>query len=152
VGSIGVLIAIFATGLAAGAGWAMTRRAISSRLALGGGLLGAALGLAAFAATRSFWLMAGAGLWTGLCVGPLLACAETELQRAAGERRRGRVFAGRDFVSRAAFLVSLGIAAAAVPLVQSGGTLVIGAALIALLGLAATRVRTSAVAPDSAAP
>jgi len=143
VGSIGALMAVFASGLALSAGWAMTRRDISSRWALGGGLLGAALGLAGFAVAQTFWLMAAAGLWTGLCVGPLLACAETELQRAAGPRRRGRVFAGRDFGSRAAFLLSLGIAAVAVPVARSEGALLIGAVLIALLGFAAARVRSA---------
>src|SRR5262249_59745557 len=106
--------------LAVSAGWAMTRRDISSRWALGGGLLGAAIGLAAFAASQTFWLMAGAALWTGLCVGPLLACAETELQRAAGPRRRGRVFAGRDFGSPAAVLVSPGAAGGAAPQTRGG--------------------------------
>lgn len=136
VTSIGALMALFATGLAASAGWAMTRRDISSRLALGGGLMGAAIGLAAFAATRQFWIMAAAGLWTGACVGPLLACAETELQRAAGPRRRGRVFAGRDFLSRIAFLISLGIAGAVLPAIGTGGTLYLGALLLVLIGLA----------------
>jgi predicted MFS family arabinose efflux permease len=139
VGSIGALMAVFASGLAVSAGWAMTRRDISSRWALGGGLLGAAVGLAGFAAAPTFWPMAAAGLWTGVCIGPLLACAETELQRAAGERRRGRVFAGRDFASRAAFLLSLGIAALAVPVARSEGALVIGAVLIGLLGFATLR-------------
>jgi hypothetical protein len=144
VGSIGALMAVFASGLALSAGWAMTRRDISSPWALGGGLVGAGLGLAGFAVAQTFWLMAAAGLWTGLCVGPLLACAETELQRAAGERRRGRVFAGRDFASRLAFLISIGAAAALTPSFGAGATLVVGAVVLLGVGtLAIAPLRTS---------
>jgi MFS family permease len=151
VGSIGALMAVFASGLAVSAGWAMTRRDISSRWALGGGLLGAALGLAAFAAAHTFWLMAAGGLWTGLCVGPLLACAETELQRAAGERRRGRVFAGRDFASRLAFLISIGAAGALTPPFGAAVTLVVGS--VVLLGIgAAAMIRTDVVGVQAVRP
>ncbi|HKA24868.1 MAG TPA: MFS transporter [Candidatus Eisenbacteria bacterium] len=150
VGSIGALMAVFAGGLALSAGWAMTRRDISSRWALGGGLLGAAIGLAAFAASQTFWLMAGAALWTGLCVGPLLACAETELQRAAGPRRRGRVFAGRDFGSRAAFLVSLGAAGALTPRCGAGLALLVGALALAVIGTVAMTTHRNAADRGSA--
>jgi hypothetical protein len=79
---------VFGVGLAASAAWAMSRKRLAARWALGGGLLGSALGMGLFALARAPLPMGGAALWTGLCVGPLLAASETEMQEAAGERRR----------------------------------------------------------------
>jgi MFS family permease len=139
VARIGSLIGVFAAGLALSVGWAMTRRRVAARPALSGGLFGAALGLALFAATRSSAVLAGGALWTGLCVGPLLAASETELQEAAGERRRGRAFAARDFTSRLAFLVSIAAAGALVQATGPAATLAAGA--LALAALAAVVLR-----------
>jgi len=144
VGSLGVLIALFGGGLAASAGWAMSRRTLSPRWALGGGLLGAGVGLGLFAATHAFWIMATAATWTGLCVGPLLASAETELQQAAGERRRGRVFAGRDFASRAGFLLAIAAAGGVVHAAGPAAALALGSAALVVMGVASLRLRPSA--------
>lgn len=134
VARLGGLMAIFGLGLAASTAWAMTRRDLHPRLALGGSLVGAGAGLAMFAATRALPGMAAAALWTGVCVGPLLASAETELQRAAGPRRRGRAFAGRDFASRLAFLVAVAGAGALVQVAGPAVALFAGALAVAVLG------------------
>jgi hypothetical protein len=130
---------VFGVGLAASATWAMSRRRLSARWALGGGLLGTALGLALFALARAPLLMGAAALWTGLCVGPLLAASETEMQEAAGERRRGRAFAGRDFASRLAFLLAIGAAGTVVRAAGPAAAILAGAVMLALLGAAVFR-------------
>ena len=134
VGRLGVLMGVFGVGLAASAAWAMSRRRLGARWALGGGLAGTALGLAGFALARAPWAMGAAALWTGLCVGPLLAASETELQEAAGERRRGRAFAGRDFASRLAFLASVALGGAVVRAAGPAAALLAGAAALLALG------------------
>ena len=139
VGRLGVLMGVFGVGLAASATWAMSRRRLSARWALGGGLLGTALGLALFALARAPLLMGAAALWTGLCVGPLLAASETEMQEAAGERRRGRAFAGRDFASRLAFLLAIGAAGTVVRAAGPAAAILAGAVMLALLGAAVFR-------------
>jgi MFS-type transporter involved in bile tolerance (Atg22 family) len=112
----------------------MRRRRLSARGALGGGLVGTALGLAGFALARDPWAMGAAALWTGLCVGPLLAASETEMQEAAGERRRGRAFAGRDFASRLAFLAAVALGGAIVRAAGPAAALLAGAAALLALG------------------
>jgi predicted MFS family arabinose efflux permease len=135
---IGWILASLGAGVAASSLWAMRHRGIRPAIALGGGLMGAAVALALFATASELWLLCVAAGLAGLASGPLISSSETELQHASGERRRARAFAVRDFLSRLVFLVCAGISVPAVSLMGAGPALWLGAAIIGILGITLT--------------
>ena len=85
--------------------------------------------------------MAAAGFVMGLFAAPVLFLAETALQEAVVPRARARLFAARDFLSRAAFLVTAAVAAPAARAWGDGAVIAAGAAVLVVLGLATAAAR-----------
>jgi MFS family permease len=135
---IGWILAALGVGVALSSLWAMRHREFPAVPALGGGLIGVAVGLGLFAASGDLWHLCAAAFIAGLASGPLIASSETELQRASGERRRARAFAVRDFLSRLVFLVCAGVSVPLVGWLGSGAALWLGAVSIGGLGIALT--------------
>ena len=132
---VGLVITAMAAGVGLGTLWAMRHRGASGNLVLSAGLLLAASALAIFAASTELVFQCAAGLAAGVAIGPLMASSETGLQLAAGERRRARVFAARDFLARWVFLLASAAAAAASGLWSGSIVLTLGAVLLALAGI-----------------
>lgn len=146
VTGLGLLLGALAIGALLGTAFVLRRerrRPIDRHAALAIGLLGAGLGLLAFAGTRNFAIMAASGFVVGLFAAPVLFLAETALQEAVAAGARARLFAARDVLSRAAFLATAGAAAALVRARGDALTIAAGAALLLVLGaaIAATRRR-----------
>ena len=144
VTEIGLLIAALALGASGGTAWTLARErrrpdggdgVPDRRPLLALGILGAGVGLVVFAAARTLPWMIAAGLFVGVFAAPVFFLAETAVQEAVDAGRRARVFAARDVISRAAFLLT---AAATAPLVRWYGDAVaigVGGALLVLIGI-----------------
>lgn len=135
---IGWILGALGVGVALSSLWAMRHREMSPAAALGGGLMGAAVGLALLAVGTELWLLCTSAFIAGIASGPLIASSETELQRASGERRRARAFAVRDFLSRLVFLLCAGISVPVVGQLGAGAALWMGALAIGGLGIVVT--------------
>ncbi len=148
---VGGLMAVLAAGSALGTWWVNTRgRAVPQGLLLGLGLVLAAGGLVAFAVSTRYAVFAGAGLVVGLGAAPAFVLPETMLQQATEPRQRGRVFSTRDFLMRLMLLGGQSVAGVAVPLIGTGGTLLVAAGMMALVGLAALVMGRRLPAADAA--
>lgn len=133
----GLLLAALALGSALGTWWVNTRgRRVPPPLLLGVGLLLTGGWLVAFAVSRRFAVFAVAGFLIGVCIAPVFVLTETLLQQGADLRQRGRVFSLRDFAMRLGFQLAIVLAALLTPLIGTGPTLIVAAALIALAGAA----------------
>ncbi|MGH7726393.1 MAG: hypothetical protein ACREOU_13280, partial [Candidatus Eiseniibacteriota bacterium] len=143
VTGLGLLLAALALGATLGSALALARErrgvarasAADRIFALGFGLLGAGVGLFGFALARTLLPMALAGFAVGAFAAPVFFLSETAIQEAVPEGARARVFSARDFLARAAFLVT---AAAFAPLVAARGpaaALLIAALFLVVLGL-----------------
>ncbi len=132
---LSLLMAALAVGAGIGTWWVNAHGRHAPRgLLLGVGLLGGGGFLVAFAVTSRFAVFAGAAFLIGLCVAPAFVLTETLLQEGTDLHQRGRVFSLRDFAMRGVFQLSLWVAAASTPLLGTGPTLLIAAALIAGAG------------------
>jgi len=116
VSGLGFLIAALAVGAALGSWWTLARPrpAHGLALALARGLFGAGIGLACFASARGGVAMALAAFLTGIFAAPVFFLSETAIQEAVPEGARARVFSARDFLARAAFLLTTAVTAPAV--------------------------------------
>lgn len=141
VGGLGILIAALAVGAALGSAFALARPGMSHVRTLALGLLGAGLGLVGFAVAHGAWAMALAAAWTGFFAAPVFFVSETAIQEAVPEGARARVFSARDFLARAAFLVTTAVAAPLVASFGTGAPIAYAGLFLAGLGLAATLVR-----------
>jgi len=144
VTGLGLLLGALAVGALTGTAFVLRRerhRPVDRGRALAIGLVGAGLGLLGFAATGTFAVMAAAGFVMGLFAAPVLFLAETALQEAVVPGARARLFAARDFLSRAAFLVTAAVAAPAARAWGDGAVIAAGAAVLVVLGLATAAAR-----------
>lgn len=141
VGPVGLLLAALALGAILGTGVALglERRFRGPRalraLELGVGLIGTAVGLAAFACADGQTGLGLAAFVTGCFAAPVFFVSETALQEAVPHGERARVFSARDFLARAAFLIAAGLAVPAVALGGTGRTLLAGAGSLAVVGV-----------------
>jgi MFS family permease len=142
VTGIGIVLGALALGAALGTAFRLARGPAEPARALGFGLVGAGLGLVAFAFAPPGWPMTLAAFVTGVFAAPVFFVSESAIQQAVPEGARARVFSGRDFLARAAFLIAT---AAVAPIVARAGTAVPLAgtgALLAVLGVGLARTRT----------
>jgi len=139
VSGVGTILAATAVGMVAGT-LALAARG-GARSAWGrtaGGLAGAGVCVALFAASRGRAADLAAAFGVGLFVSVLLVTTEAAIQRAVPVEARGRVFALRDFAAR---LLVLGTAALAGSALSNGwatpGSAVVGAGALLAAGGAA---------------
>ena len=105
---VGVLLFVLGLGAALGTWWVNTRgRGWPRPLALGLGLVLAGLALVAFALTRRFAVFSLAAFLVGAFAAPAFVLTETLLQEGTELAQRGRIFSLRDFLMRAAFMLSV---------------------------------------------
>jgi len=142
VTGIGIVLGALALGAALGTAFRLARGRSEPARALGAGLVGAGLGLIGFAFAPPGWPMTVAAFLTGVFAAPVFFVSESAIQQAVPEGARARVFSGRDFLARAAFLLAT---AAVAPIVARAGTaapLAGTGALLALLGVGLARSRS----------
>jgi MFS family permease len=132
---VAVLMATVGLGSGFGTWWVNTRgRSHPRHHVLAVGLVLAAAGLVGFAVSTRFAVFAGAALLVGLGAAPVFVLPETMLQEGTETRQRGRVFSARDFLMRLMLLAGQSVAGVATPLIGTGPTLLVAAAMIALVG------------------
>jgi hypothetical protein len=153
VAGLGALLAALAVGAAIGAALALRRPVTRRTVAMARALLGAGLGVIAFALVKSPWAMATCAFATGIFAAPVFFLSESAIQEAVPAEARARVFSARDFVARAAFLVAAAASAPIAvrlgpvpPLVGAGAALAVLALAVFLWG------GESAAQPNSGAP
>jgi DHA3 family macrolide efflux protein-like MFS transporter len=108
---VGVLLATLGLGSAVSTWWLNAAgRRVPRPWLLGGGLLLAAAGIAAFAVSTRFAVFAAAAFAIGIAAAPTFMLTETLLQEGTEARQRGRVFSARDFLMRLVFLIGVSAA------------------------------------------
>jgi DHA3 family macrolide efflux protein-like MFS transporter len=135
---------LFAIGLGTGLGtwWINTRgRHHAPERLLGSGLMLAALAIVLFATTQLFAIFLVAAFLIGLFAAPALILTETTLQVAGDAGERARIFSAKDFIVRLTLLASLAASAWSVAAIGARPTLVVCAALLAVVGFAVFRPR-----------
>jgi MFS family permease len=135
---VGLLLAALGLGALLGTWWINTRgKRVPRPVLLGVGFLLAGGAIIAFAVTTRFAVFAIAAFLVGTFVAPAFVLCETLLQEGVDLAHRGRIFSTRDFLMRLALLLS-GLAAAWLAAAMGTKlTLLVCAALVALVGVMA---------------
>ncbi|MEO5617894.1 MAG: MFS transporter [Candidatus Eisenbacteria bacterium] len=132
---VGLLLAALGIGALLGTWWINTRgKRVPRPVLLGVGFILAGTSIIAFAVSTRFAVFAISAFLVGAFLAPAFVLCETLLQEGVDLAHRGRVFSARDFLMRLALLVS-GLAAAWLAAAfGTRPTLLVCAALVALVG------------------
>ncbi len=133
---LGLLMCALGVGSGIGTVWLNgPGRGMNRAWVLGGGLVAAGIGLAAFAVSTKFAVFAGAAFVVGIAAAPAFMLSETLLQEGTEPRQRGRVFSARDFLMRFVFMIAVSTAGWATHTLGIRNTLVMGACAVGLAGV-----------------
>jgi predicted MFS family arabinose efflux permease len=138
VSGVGTILAATATGMVVGTLALAARGGRSERGRIVGGLAGAGVCVALFAASRGRAGDLAAAFGVGIFVSVLLVTTEAAIQGAVPVEARARVFALRDFAARLLVLGAAGLAGTALARgwTVPGSTVIAAGALLAAGGLA----------------